>query len=320
MWIKKQQPRIFRGRGGATDRRLPKHGARRRRKSLNHTNDHHDESVDQKENDNESDESLSHSLSHESPAVKNTEEYDEDIVEIVDNIDDKKCGYDRINSFNSSSIDESKEEPPPSPPPPYLVEIKHLKQRIINVQEISIQTSRDAIASDLAKYQNNVLNATQNCANEWRAIARHYNTISNNDSNSDGDHDNDVDNDNDGDNDDDMCISSALRTEVGLAVFQLIQLSVQSGPLSGGKPGYFKRCGVEVAKVVLDFLEEAVPQHDALGIDCMGFTSKQMDAMKKWKVNAGKAVENDKPPSKSVMKKMQKNDQQQKRTKKKKKT
>ena len=299
MWIRKQQPRIFRGRGGATDRRLPKHNARRRQKNRNHANDHHDESVDQKENDNENDESLSRSLSYESPAVKNTEEDDEDIVHIVDNIVDKKYDYDRINN----SINESKEEPPPSPPPPYVVEIKHLKRRINNVQDVSIQTSRDAIASDLAKYQNNVLNATQNCANEWRAIARHYNTnISNNDGN--------------GGNE---CISSVLRTEVGLAVFQLIQLSVQSGPLSGGKPGYFKRCGAEVAKVVLDFLEEVVPQHDALGIHCMGFTSKQMDAMKKWKVDARKAVENDKPPSKSHMKKMQQNDQHQKKTKKKKK-
>lgn len=308
MWIQKQQPRIFRGRGGATDRRLPKHNARRRQKNRNHTNDHHDESVDQKENEHEheNDESLSHSLSYESPAVKNTEEDDEDIVHIVDNIGDIKCDDDRINS-----IDENKEEPPPSPPPPYVVEIKHLKRRINNVQDISIQTSRDAIASDLAKYQNNVLNATQNCANEWRAIARHYNTISNNDGNGD--------NDNDNDNDGDKCISSVVRTEVGLAVFQLIQLSVQSGPLSGGKPGYFKRCGAEVAKVVLDFLEEVVPQHDALGIYCMGFTSKQMDAMKKWKIDAGKAVENDKPPSKSHMKKMQQNDQQQKKTKKKKK-
>jgi hypothetical protein len=304
MWIRKQQPRIFRGRGGATDRRLPKHNARRRQKNRNHTNDHHDESVDQKENDNENDESLSRSLSYESPAVKNTEEDDEDIVHIVENIVDKKCDYDRINN----SINESKEEPPPSPPPPYVVEIKHLKRRINNVQDVSIQTSRDAIASDLAKYQNNVLNATQNCANEWRAIARHYNTnISNNDDNGD--------NDNGGNE----CISSVLRTEVGLAVFQLIQLSVQSGPLSGGKPGYFKRCGAEVAKVVLDFLEEVVPQHDALGIHCMGFTSKQMDAMKKWKVDAGKAVENDKPPSKSHMKKTQQNDQHQKKTKKKKK-
>jgi hypothetical protein len=209
---------------------------------------------------------------------------------IVDDID-KKC------DLNASNIDESNEDP--MSPPPSLAEIKHLKRRIKNVQEISIQTSRDAIASDVKKYQNNVLNASQNCVNEWRAIARHYKIADNNDKNES----------------DDNAISLALRTEVGLAVFQLIQLSVQSGPLSGAKPGYFKRCGAEVAKVVLDFLEEVVPQHDALGVDYMGFTSRQMETMKKWMVNAGKAVESGKLPSKSVMKKLRQNNHQQKKKK-----
>lgn len=201
----------------------------------------------------------------------------------VGNID-KMNGYGQIDSFNNNSVHESKEYP--STPSTYLVEIKHLKRRIKNVQEISIQTSRDAIASDLTKYENNVLNATKNCVNEWRAIARHYSSINITEDNEDNG------------------IALALRTEVGMAVFRLIQLSVQSGPLSGGKPGYFKRCGAEIAKVVLAFLDDVVPQHDALGINCMGFTSKQMDAMKKWKVSAGKAIENGKPPSKAVIKKM----------------
>ncbi len=196
---------------------------------------------------------------------------------------DKQCDSGSMNSLhdeNNENIEEST-----STMRPHLVEIKHLKRRIKNVQEISIQTSRDAIASDLAKYQNNVLNATENCVNEWRAIARYYEIIS------------------DGENDDEG-ISSDKRTEVGLAVFLLIQLSVQSGPLSGGKPGYFKRCGAEVAKVVLEFLEEVVPKHEELGIDCMGFTSNQMNTMNKWIVNAKKAVENDKPPSRTALKKM----------------
>jgi len=280
MWIQHQQRRMFRGQGGATDRRLPKHDARRRRKNRNNTNH------DQTENDSEHDKIISPSLSYESLTIIPTEE--DDGTDIL------------FKKHHNNGIDEIKEDSSS----PYLVEIKHLKRRINNVQEISIQTSRDAIASDLTKYQNNVLNATQNCVNEWRSIARHYSTIGNNDDDDDKDnHDNGI--------------SSAVRTEVGLAAFQLIQLSVQSGPLSGGKPGYFKRCGAEVAKVVLDFLEEVVPQHDALGINCMGFTSNQMDAMKKWKVSAEKAIENDKPPSKSVMKILQKKGQQTKKTKKK---
>lgn len=269
----------------------------------------------------ENDESMSHSTAEEEGAdeflerdhnnndrtgsVLNNCTHKDDVVDDVDTISDNK--YDRIKSSNTNSIDDGKKNP--STLPSHIIEIRHLKRRIKNVQEISIQTSRDSIASDLAVYQNNVLNATQNCVNEWRAIARHYRIIS----------------EDDDEDEDDEGISSALRIEVGLVVFQLIQLSVQSGPLSGAKPGYFKRCGAEVAKVVLDFLEEVVPQHDALGIDCMGFTSKQMDAMKKWMVNAGKAVENAKPPSKSMLKKMQQQKvhqeklQQQKKKKKKKK-
>ena len=205
-------------------------------------------------------------------SILNNDEIDTNDA-IVDDIE-QKCGNDQVNSANNRSI--------ASPLLPQLVEIKHLKRRIRNVQEISIQTSRDAIGSDLAKYQNNVLNATQGCVNEWRAIARFYQTTSEGEEG----------------------IPSILRTEVGLAVFLLIQLSVQCGPLSGGKPGYFKRCGTEVARVALEFLEEVVPKYNELGIDCMGFTSKQMDAMKKWKVNAQKAVENDKAPSRTAMKKM----------------
>jgi len=205
-----------------------------------------------------------------------------DNITAVEDID-KQCDNGSMNSFGSDGNERREEST--SNMRPHLVEIKHLKRRIKNVQEISIQTSRDGIASDVAKYQNNVLNATENCVNEWRAIARYYKI------NIDGE-------------DDDEGISSAKRTEVGLAVFLLIQLSVQSGPLSGGKPGYFKRCGAEVAKVVLEFLDEVVPKHEELGIDCMGFTSNQMNTMNKWIVNAKKAIENDKPPSRTALKKM----------------
>lgn len=193
----------------------------------------------------------------------------------------------REEGDNHDAVDQSggtEEQVQSSPRLPQLKEIKHLKRRIRNVEE-SIQLSRDAIASDLKKYQDNVLNATQGCVNEWRAIARFYKITSEEEDDSEG-------------------ISPALRTEVGLVVFGLMQLSVQCGPLSGSNAGYFKRCGAEVAKVVLEFLEENVPKHDELGIERMGFSSKQMDAMKKWIVNAEKAVENDKPPSRTAIKKM----------------
>ncbi|KAL3904320.1 MAG: hypothetical protein SGARI_004976 [Bacillariaceae sp.] len=86
----------------------------------------------------------------------------------------------------------------------------------------------------------------------------------------------------------------------------LIQLSLQSGPLAGAKPGYFKRCGSNVAKIVAMYLEDVIPQTEILALDCMGFSDKQMDAMRKWKANAEKAAANDKAPSKSVLKKQDK--------------
>mmetsp|Transcript_297 Transcript_297/g.776 ORF Transcript_297/g.776 Transcript_297/m.776 type:complete len:331 (-) Transcript_297:1845-2837(-) len=315
------QRRVFRGRGGPTDRRLPKQNARWRQRCHSNT-DHHNEDKYGNQTDDENDrisDYISESLDDESLKIIHDECEDEGGLEFVegerhpgdrntvdstkneqDMTDTISTDGDRSESCIGNSADTTNNsEKEDSPPPPYFVEIRHLKRRIRNVQEISIQTSRDLIASDLTKYEDNVLNATHNCVNEWRSIARHYIK----------------------DKDNESGLPTTLRTEIGLSVFQLIQLSVQSGPLSGAKPGYFKRCGAKVAKVVLEFLEKIVPQHEALGIECMGFSSKQMEAMKKWKLDAEKAVTNDKPPSKSVMKKMQRQQQQQqpKKAKKKKK-
>mmetsp|Transcript_83268 Transcript_83268/g.124894 ORF Transcript_83268/g.124894 Transcript_83268/m.124894 type:complete len:88 (+) Transcript_83268:1-264(+) len=81
----------------------------------------------------------------------------------------------------------------------------------------------------------------------------------------------------------------------------LLQLSLQSGPLAGSKPGYFKRCGGEVARVVLVFLGTVIEF-----IDDLRFSEKQVAALDTWKLNAQKAAENDKPPSKSALKKQSK--------------
>jgi len=203
--------------------------------------------------------------------------------EYRDEDDDNK--YDNTIKCCNNDNDNDNKDPP-------FEEIKCLKQRIRNVQEISIQTSRDAIAANPTAYQENVLNATQNCVNQWRSIVRYYYK-------------------------DDSGLSSELRNDVCLAVFQLIQLCIQSGPLSGAKPGYFKRCGSKVANIALDFLEKVVPQYEALG-NLMGFSSKQMDIMKKWKANAEKAVQKNTPPSKSVTKSIKQGQQQKKQKGKKK--
>jgi hypothetical protein len=108
------------------------------------------------------------------------------------------------------------------------------------------------------------------------------------------------------------------RLEVGTVIFGLIQLAMQSGPLKGSQAGYFKRCGSDVAQVAHDFLQrleigdhEVSPANENTTdvlvprID-MGFTSKQLDQLCKWKQSSLKAIQQDKPPSKSVLKKIKK--------------
>lgn len=98
-------------------------------------------------------------------------------------------------------------------------------------------------------------------------------------------------------------IDAEIIKETSLKIFVLLQLALQCGPLAGGKPGYFKRCGGAVARMVLEFLEKAVP-NESEGLT-LGFSTKQTDAIAIWKVNASKAALEDKPPSKSALKKQQ---------------
>lgn len=86
-------------------------------------------------------------------------------------------------------------------------EIKHLMRRVKNVRE-SIQLSAAANANP-STWQQNVLNPVRNCVGEWRSIVKHYqNELEASD-----------------------CKAPAL------AVYGLIQMAVQSGPLAGAKPG-----------------------------------------------------------------------------------
>jgi hypothetical protein len=151
-------------------------------------------------------------------------------------------------------------------------EMQHLMRRIRNVLE-SIQLSAAANVNP-STWQQNVLNPVRNCIGEWRAIVKHY--------------------------DQDELDQTVCRAPA-LAVFELMQMSLQTGPLAGAKPGYFKRCGSEVARQALDFLHRCVAGNEEATF--LHFTEKQADAIVKWKRNSAKAVENDKPPSISVMKK-----------------
>ena len=156
-------------------------------------------------------------------------------------------------------------------------EIKHVKRRLRNVQE-SIQTSTSIV--NPVTWEQNCLNAVANCINEWRSIVVRYFR--------------------DGDvqlNEETMLAGK----ETSLAVFGLLQLTMQSGPLAGSNPGYFKRCGGDVARVALKFLESDVLTSGDLSSTLL-FSAKQVDVIGKWRKNAAKAVENNKPPSKSMLK------------------
>jgi hypothetical protein len=178
---------------------------------------------------------------------------------------------DNLSSDEKDIMDEDEtEEVPSTDSNPSTKEMQHLLRRIRNVRE-SMQLSSTGLGN-ISTYENNALHAVSNCIAEWRAILRFY-------------ADNVIDN---------------PRT-VGLQVFEMIQQSLQCGPLAGGKPGYFKRCGADVAKLVLTFLQDNVAdKDDALALH---MTEKQADAIEKWKVAAAKAIENDNPASKSVKKK-----------------
>lgn len=165
------------------------------------------------------------------------------------------------------SVPETEEESTPEPSPA-AKEIKHVCKRIRNVSE-SISLSSESISNPIT-WKNNVLNAVLNAVLEWKAILNHYYS-------------------------DEADLPEHETKEASNAAYVLVQQAMQSGPLTGSNPGYFKRCGAAVAKQALEFLER-LPQE-------LCFTEKQVQSIEKWKVAARKAVENDKPPSKSQLKK-----------------
>ena len=131
-----------------------------------------------------------------------------------------------------------------------------------------------------------------------------------------------------------------------LKVFGLIQLALQCGPLKGSNPGYFKRCGRDVAQMAHTFLvtsiligtrreqeEEKNDGHEEkdqaiVGLESssctrecqiLRFTEKQGLVIQKWIKDAEKAIVANRPPSKSALKLQQTKKTQSKKKKKKKK-
>lgn len=140
--------RMFRGRAGATDRHLPKHEARRRKRPSDSTRE-------------------------------GTPDEDQNVVDYaeIDHLQDDDDVL-IVEPLVISGVEEPKSLPAITPVAlaedltPAGKEIKHLLKRILNVSE-SITLSSSAI-SNPTTWKNNVLNAVQNTVQEWRAILMHY--------------------------------------------------------------------------------------------------------------------------------------------------
>jgi hypothetical protein len=256
------QRRIFRGRGGPTDRRLPKYNARRRAKPQRQT---------------EASTTTSKYGNSKLPEDVN-QQVDEEIeqLEIIRPIEIRNAELNESQPESTGNTDENNAPVDSTAISPCAKELKHLQKRVKNIIE-SMQLS-SSITSPKT-YQDNVLNAATNCVNEWRQINNRYSR-------------------------DEDELPEEKKKQAASEIFQLIQLSLQCGPLAGSKPGYFKRCGSQVAKVVLDYITTIAPNVDTS--QALGFTERQAKALETWKLNAQKAVENDKPPSKSQLKKQSK--------------
>ena len=297
------QRRIFRGRGGPTDGRLPKHNARRRRAPGAHkpaVNKYQEEDNDHAANTTTGGDttievanvkngklddahSSSSNNSMEDPHMEAWHDDESDVDSMEDSVTAPKVPTAGERNQEMGGMEGSSPIiPVETNKNPCLKEVEHLRRRVRNIRETMMLSNS---ISNPATYQNNVLNAVSNCVNEWRSIATHYPLAPENETERDSDQ---------------TYMSPEMKKLAALNVFEMIQHAIQCGPLAGAKPGYFKRCGSAVAKVAETFLEEVIPHSPAL-LSCMGFTRKQMDAMETWKKNAHKAVLEDKPPSRTAV-------------------
>lgn len=258
------QRRTFRGRGGPTDRRLPKHNAARRRPPppsrdcgcSSVPNDADEDPLDIVDANNDD----SPLFSRQDGLASSVNDLDVDsALQIIDPV---VC-LTTVNDNVVAVVDETS--------PLFKNEIDHLIRRIQNNRK-AMSLSTAALANP-ASYETNILAACLNTITEYRSILRHH-----------------------GDRMDDV-----TKRSTGLATFALIQQSLQCGPLAGAKAGYFQRCGSEVAASVRKYLGDAVIDADD-AVNSLCFTKKQADAIETWKDNAAKSAASSKPPSKSVLK------------------
>jgi hypothetical protein len=311
--------RIFRGRGGPTDRQLPPYNAARRKPTTVTTtvsgggvvgttttastrvdpNNIYDRNTatDHDDSDTNDDAMEVYELQIIDPFVVPVVDEMSETNDVVPNIISSSRGATAASNHlgmieqdigsSSNTLDNEM---------PYRKEVQHLLRRIRN-NRTAWSTSSAIGLMNPDVYQTNVLSAALNTIQEWRSIRRYY-------------------------NDDDDCnmdakeehvvvvvhtnpptaMDDSTKKLIGSEIFQLIQQSIQCGPMSGSQAGYFKRCGNIVARMVHQYLQQAVREtttDDAIHTLCM--TPAQATIIEVWKKNAYKAVLADQAPSKSIL-------------------
>jgi len=343
--------RVFRGRAGPTDRRLPKYNARVRRKAPSAAavvvgNDEPDHVVHQEDDHNDHDNHNDHDDSSDHlgedrvgaasslPSLSSFEQFHEKSKRSLEQTfqeakqsakketvvanDDEDHNDDAAEDKAVISVSKPAETDACDPSQACKQELQHLCERMQKLRQ-AMQLSSSSSSKEAASggggafaipsnYQRHVLGAVHNVVIEWKAILRHYpaEIIIMISSIMEHHHHHHHNNNND-DNDDNLAAKS-----IGLALFELIQQALQCGPLSGAKPGYFKRCGSDVAQMVYDFLNRlllADPNHhdnddekkeEEDDSSSLYLTEKQVHAIEKWKQAAKKAAEKEALPSKTA--------------------
>jgi hypothetical protein len=334
-----QQRRLFRGRGGPTDRRLPKVNARRRRTArhlpgiIPTQHGHATAGTGQQDVPDalDSEDEWSDVDNNTAESVPNLRLDERDENEALLGSAPHQ-GNERLTSENSCL--------PPVPSEHAIActdtnnaelvralhaELLNLRRRARRIQE-SISLSSVAIANPTV-YRDNVLYAVKNCVMEWRTIVVHYRLPRRPPSNQPRLSDSSLISDQSADSDDDENDSATTSSfterskneiaatvdqpselllpanqlhDASVMIFELIQQAVQVGPLRGSSPGYFKRCGADVANLVLNEFLNPILQSNVI---ChLYFTDKQVQVVAAWKRNAFKAGAAGKSPSRATAK------------------
>lgn len=233
-----QQRRVFRGRGGHTDGNLPPKKNPRVRVKYQPSGE-----------------------TSEIRAPDGVHEQDDGVLEV---------DIDGANEGVEQSIDESianlslhqEENYPDEKPTPLQLELSHLQKRIHNIQT-SLQTSRGL--SNPNTWHANCLLPVRNAVKEWKSILLYhvkgggvYGTSNDKTANH-------VQSADSKSNDTSNTMPIDILHNTSQRVYGLIQMSMQSGPLLGSNPGYFKRCGGEVALMAYSFLYEIAELADVGG-------------------------------------------------------